>query len=161
MKEIAITLDMIDTARTKSAEMGSLNNSILRGKGNIAGFIGEQIALHCLGGEWQNTYEYDILMSDGKKIDVKTKQTSVTPLPEYDCSIAKYNTKQKCDSYAFVRVKKDLTVGWYLGMITKDSYFKKARFLKKGTVDPSNNYKVQADCYNIKIKDLEGVVNDT
>ena len=155
MQEVEITLDMIDKARSKSTEMGVLKNSIIRGSGNIAGFVGEQIALQCLGGEWQNTYEYDILMPDGKRIDVKTKQTSVAPLPDYDCSIAKYNTKQKCDSYAFVRVKKDLTVGWYLGTINKDSFFDKARFMKKGTVDPSNNYKVQADCYNLKIKDLE------
>ncbi len=155
MQELEITLDMIDKARAKSTEMGVLKNSILRGNGNIAGFVGEQIALKCLGGEWQNTYEYDILMPDGKRIDVKTKQTSVAPLPEYDCSIAKFNTKQECDSYAFVRVKKDLTIGWYLGTIGKDAFFDKARFMKKGTVDPSNNYKVQADCYNLKIKDLE------
>ena len=155
MQEVEITLDMIDKARAKSTEMGVLKNSILRGNGNIAGFIGEQIALQCLGGEWQNTYEYDILMPNGKRIDVKTKQTSVAPLPEYDCSIAKFNTKQDCDSYAFVRVKKDLTIGWYLGTIAKDNFFDKARFMKKGTVDPSNNYKVQADCYNLKIKDLE------
>jgi|TARA_R110000765_G_scaffold323168_1_gene414866 hypothetical protein len=154
MKELEITLDMIGKARTKSTEMGVLKNSIIRGNGNIAGFVGEQIALCCLGGEWQNTYEYDILMPNGQRVDVKTKQTSVTPLPDYDCSIAKFNTKQKCDSYAFVRVKKDLTVGWYLGKIDKDDFFNKARFMKKGTVDPSNNYKVQADCYNIKIKEL-------
>ena len=155
MNEVEITLDMIDKARTKSAEMGVLKNSIIRGNGNIAGFVGEQIALQCLGGEWENTYEYDILMSDGKRIDVKTKQTSVVPLPDYDCTIAKFNTKQDCDFYAFVRVKKDLTVGWYLGTIDKDSFFDKARFMQKGTVDPSNNYKVKADCYNLKIKDLE------
>ena len=154
MKELEITLDMIGKARTKSTEMGVLKNSIIRGNGNIAGFVGEQIALFCLGGAWQNTYEYDILMPNGQRVDVKTKQTSVTPLPDYDCSIAKFNTKQKCDSYAFVRVKKDLTVGWYLGKIDKDDFFNKARFMKKGTVDPSNNYKVQADCYNIKIKEL-------
>jgi len=155
MKEVEITLDMIDKARTKSTEMGVLKNSIIRGNGNIAGFVGEQIALQCLKGEWQNTYEYDILMPNGQRIDVKTKQTSVAPLPDYDCSIAKFNTKQECDSYAFVRVKKDLTVGWYLGKIDKETFFDKARFMKKGTVDPSNNYKVQADCYNLKIKELE------
>jgi len=155
MQEVEITLDMIDKARAKSTEMGVLKNSIIRGNGNIAGFVGEQIALQCLGGEWQNTYEYDILMPNGKRIDVKTKQTSVAPLPEYDCSIAKFNTKQNCDSYAFVRVKKDLTIGWYLGTIAKAKFFDKARFMKRGTVDPSNNYKVQADCYNLKIKDLE------
>ena len=142
MQEVEISLDMIDKARTKSTEMGVLKNSILRGNGNIAGFIGEQIALQCLGGEWQNTYEYDILMPNGKRIDVKTKQTSVAPLPEYDCSIARFNTKQDCDSYAFVRVKKDLTIGWYLGTIGKDSFFDKARFMKKGTVDPSRTWHV-------------------
>ena len=40
MQEIEITLDMIDKARTKSTEMGVLKNSINRGNGNIAGFVG-------------------------------------------------------------------------------------------------------------------------
>ena len=155
MQEIEITLDMIDKARVKAKDMGRLNNSILKGKGSLAGFIGEQIALHCLGGTWENTYEYDLILPNGSKVDVKTKQTSVTPLPEYDCSVAKFNTKQECDMYAFVRVKGDFTVGWYLGSITKDEYFKKARFMKKGDIDPSNNYKVRADCYNLTIKELD------
>ena len=154
MKEITITLDMIECARQKCTEMGVLHNSILRGRGNLAGFVGEQIALQCLGGEINNTFEYDIVLPDGRTVDVKTKQTSVRPLPEYDCSVAKYNTKQDCDFYAFVRVKGDLTIGWYLGMIEKDTYFEKAQFLTKGEVDSSNGYKVKADCYNVKIKDL-------
>ena len=155
MQEIEITLDMIDKARVKAKDMGRLNNSILQGRGSVAGFIGEQIALHCLGGTWENTYEYDIILPDGSKVDVKTKHTSVTPLPEYDCSVANFNTKQECDMYAFVRVKGDLTVGWYLGSVTKEEYFKKARFMKKGDIDPSNNYKVRADCYNLTIKELD------
>ena len=155
MQEIEITLDMIDKARVKAKDMGRLNNSILQGRGSVAGFIGEQIALHCLGGTWENTYEYDIILPDGSKVDVKTKQTSVTPLPEYDCSVANFNTKQECDMYAFVRLKGDLTVGWYLGSVTKEEYFKKARFMKKGDIDPSNNYKVRADCYNLTIKELD------
>ena len=159
MKQIDITLDMIDNARQKASEMGKLNNSILFGQGNLAGFVGEQVALTCLGGTWENTYEYDLVMPDGTKVDVKTKQTSVAPLPHYDCSIAKYNTKQDCDVYAFVRVKKDLTEGWYLGMLGKEEYFKKAVFLKKGDVDPSNNYTVRADCYNLKINELKERMN--
>ena len=157
MKEITISLEMLDAARQKAKELGKLNNSILKGKGNLAGFLGEQIALSFLGGEWQNTYEYDILLSDGEKVDVKTKQTSVTPLPEYDCSVAKYNTKQLCDSYAFVRVRNDFTVGWYLGKINKEDFLQKAVFMKKGDVDPSNNYRVRADCYNLKINALGNV----
>ncbi len=154
MKEIEVTLSMIEAARTKAAELGRLRNSILKGKGNIAGFIGEQIALQCLGGTWENTYEYDIILPDGKKVDVKTKQTSVKPLPNYECSVSNHNTKQKCDAYAFVRLKNDFTVGWYLGCINKTEYLDKATFMRKGDVDPCNTYTFKADCYNLAIKEL-------
>ena len=138
MIEVVVTNDMLIAAREKAVEMGKIHNSILKGGGNVAGFIGELIVLKVLGGEWSNTYDYDILL--GKiKIDAKTKQTSVKPLPHYECSIAKFNTKQDCDYYAFTRVKKDFSVGWYLGIIKKHHYFKKARYLKKGEVDESNN----------------------
>ena len=104
-----------------------------------------------MGGTWENTYEYDIILPDGKKIDVKTKQTSVKPLPNYECSVSNHNTKQKCDAYAFVRLKNDFTVGWYLGCINKTEYLDKATFMRKGDVDPGNTYMFKADCYNIPI----------
>ena len=133
--------------------MGKLHNSILRGKGNMSGFIGEQIAFQILDGKWDNTFDYDLVVND-KKVDVKTKQTSVKPLPHYECSIAKLNTKQKCDAYAFVRILNDFSKGWYLGVLTKEDYYDKATFLRKGDVDPSNNYTVKADCYNVRIDEL-------
>jgi hypothetical protein len=37
----------------------------------------------------------------------------------------------------------------------KDEYYKNAVALKKGEIDPSNNFTVKADCYNIKISDLQ------
>ena len=154
MVEVDLDNGLIEKAKVKAEEMGVLNNSILQGNGSVAGFIGEQIALHCLGGTWENTYEYDIVLPDGSKIDVKTKQTSVTPLPEYDCSVANFNTKQECDAYAFVRVRKDFRIGWFLGLISKDVFFKKARFLRKGEIDPSNNFVVRANCYNLSIGEL-------
>ena len=131
-----------------------LYNSILNGSGSLAGFIGEQIFMNVLGGEWKNTYDYDVILS-GKRIDVKTKQTTVKPKSYYDCSVASYNTKQDCDAYAFVRVKKDLSVGWLLGIKPKDKYFKESTFMRKGEVDPSNNFTVRADCYNLRIDKLD------
>ena len=153
MIEVKITDEMLSKAREKTVEMGKLYNSILRGKGNMSGFIGEQLALKVLGGAWENTYDYDLKVND-IRIDVKTKQTSVKPLPHYECSIAAFNTKQDCDGYAFVRVLNDFSVGWFLGVLTKQDYFDKATFLKKGEVDPSNNYTVKADCYNVRIDEL-------
>jgi hypothetical protein len=155
MIEIVISPAMLVEARDKAAEMGQLRNSIIRGAGNIAGFIGEAIAQQVLGGKLCNTYDYDLVLDNGTKIDVKTKQTGYVPLPSYDCSIAALNTKQDCDYYAFVRVKNDFSVGWYLGVYNKDQYMKDAVFMQKGTIDPSNGYTVKSDCYNIKIDQLK------
>lgn len=155
MIEVGITAKMLVDARDKAAEMGKLRNSILNGAGNIAGFIGEAIANQVLGGEILNTYDYDLVLSNGTTLDVKTKQTSVKPLDTYDCSIANLNTKQKCDYYCFVRVKNDFTVGWYLGVYPKEQYMLDSVFMKRGTIDPSNGYTVKSDCYNLKINQLK------
>lgn len=158
MVEIDVTSDMLVKAHAKSKEMGILHNSITQGDGNLVGFIGELIAQQILGGENKNTYDYDLILDGGKTVDVKTKKTGYVPLPDYDCSVAAFNTKQACDYYAFVRVKNDLSKGWFLGVYPKTDYFKNARFLKKGQLDPANNYTVKADCYNMFIKDLQDKV---
>ena len=56
MIEVEITDEMVVNARKKAREMGLLKNSIRRGQGAVTGFIGEQIAVKVLGGEWSNTY---------------------------------------------------------------------------------------------------------
>ena len=155
MIEVEVTDAMILNARKKSREMGSLNKSILNGGGNLAGFIGEFVAQSVLGGIIENTFQYDLVLDSGKKVDVKTKQTGFEPKPEYDCSISSESKIQDCDIYAFVRVKNDLTTAWFLGKIDKKKFFRKAKHFKKGEVDPSNNYTVKADCWNLKIKDLD------
>ena len=157
MIEIQITPEMVQKAKVKSAQMGALNNSIRQGDGNVVGFIGEQIAQQVLGATERNSYHYDLVLPNGLTVDVKTKQTTVKPRTDYDCSVAAFNTKQKCDYYAFVRVKSDLTTGWYLGSYKKQEYFQNAVALKKGQVDPSNNFTVKADCYNMKISDLQQI----
>jgi hypothetical protein len=156
MIEVVITGDMLVEARDKAAEMGKLRNSIINGAGNIAGFIGEAIAQQVMGGVLTNTYEYDLILCNGKTVDVKTKQTSVKPLDTYECSIAGLNTKQECDYYAFVRVKNDFSVGWFLGVYEKQQYMIDSVFMKKGTIDASNGYTVKSDCYNLKINQLKG-----
>lgn len=161
MIEVVVTGDMLVTARDKAAEMGKLRNSITSGAGNIAGFIGEAIAQQVMGGVLANTYDYDLILCNGKTVDVKTKQTSVKPLDTYECSIAGLNTTQQCDYYAFVRVKNDFSVGWFLGVYEKQQYMLDSVFMKKGTIDPSNGYTVKSDCYNLKINQLKGHTHAT
>jgi hypothetical protein len=155
MIEVVITGDMLVTARDKAAEMGRLRNSIISGAGNLAGFIGEAVAQQVMGGVLANTYDYDLILCNGKTVDVKTKQTSVKPLETYECSIAALNTKQECDYYAFVRVKNDFSVGWFLGVYEKQQYMLDAKYLTRGTIDPSNSYVVKSDCYNLPIHQLK------
>ncbi len=162
MIEIDITDSMINRARKKAKKMGRLNNSITAGMGNLVGFIGEEVAAHVLRHSGkkvveENTYDYDLVV-DGVKVDVKTKSTSVAPLPHYSNSVANFNTKQQCDYYVFIRVKKDLTVGWWCGVYSKSQFFKDATFMEKGQVDADNKYVVKADCYNLPISQLKEMI---
>ena len=159
MIEIKITEEMKKRAWGKARSMGEINNSITKGGGNIAGFLGEEIANKIIKGDINNTYDYDII-KNGVTYDVKTKRCTSEPKEYYECSVAAFNTRQKCDHYVFVRVenvKGKWGRAWILGSYEKDKYFKDARFLKKGQIDGNNNFRVKADCYNIAIKDLKDV----
>lgn len=151
MIELEVTKQHVVKAEEKSREMGVLNNSIRQGRGNICGFVGEAVMQDYFNAKEANTYDYDLIINDGKKVDVKTKQTKVKPRDYYDCSISNFNTKQGCDYYAFVRVNNELTKAWFLGLVDKESYFENSRFLKKGEVDGDNGFVVRADCHNLSI----------
>jgi len=159
MQEVLITEDMINKATDKAKQMGKLNNSITKGQGNISGFIGEEMVLDYINGESMNSYDYDLVLDDGRKVDVKTKRTTVKPQTNYDCSVASFNTKQKCDVYIFCRILNDMTKGWILGYKDKEEYFNEARFMKKNQIDPANNFRVKADCYNVAIENLDSIDN--
>jgi len=154
MIEVTITDDMLLEARKCAAEIGKLKNSIEKGAGNLAGCLGEILVRETLGYTEDSTYDYDLRAPSGETVDVKTKRTTVTPKPDYDCSVAAFNTKQNCDKYIFVRVLSDLSKGWILGEMGKQEYFDNARFMKKGKIDPANGFRVKANCYNVAIKDL-------
>ena len=153
--EVLISDEIVNKAQAKSNELGLLNNSIREGKGNLVGFIGEFLVADYFGGEVSNTYDYDLIIK-GKKIDIKTKETTVAPKSHYFCTVADYNTKQKCDSYYFVRVTKDLKTGYLLGGLTKDAFYRKARFYRRNDFDPTSNqgWVFTADCYNVPISEL-------
>ena len=153
--EIDVTGDQLLRARKLASDMGRLNNSITNGAGNLAGFIGEVVVCDKMKAKHENTFDYDIIDRLGNRIDVKTKRCNSEPKPEYDCSIAAIGTKQECDAYVFVRVLNIYTKAWILGKLSKKDYFEKARYCKRGEVDEDNKFKFRADCYNVKIGELE------
>ena len=157
MIKINITEEMIESCKEKAENIGKLKNSITEGEGNLSGILGEYIVhQHLPNSLWKNTYDYD-LIEDEKKIDVKTKRCKSHPRIFYDCSVAETSLHQDCDEYIFVRVLNDMSKAWLLGKMSHKEFFEKARYMKKGEIDPSNNFTVKANCYNLQIKELEEI----
>lgn len=164
------TKRQIETARAREDEMTTLfaerygrkhlNDSITEGEGMLAGLIGEEIFrdyYEFLRSCGDAIFHYDVLDADHLgKIDVKTKRCTSEPKPHYNCSIAASNTEQQCDYYAFVRVLKDFSKAWILGLSPKEQFFEKAMFFKRGQIDPSGfgGWRFKWDCFNLAIKDL-------
>ena len=154
--KIPVTQDIITRAEAMSNDMGALRNSITHGDGNIAGFIGEIIFCDFIKGEHSNTYDYDVV-KDGEKWDVKTKRCTSPPKSFYECSVANFNTSQACDNYCFMRIQQNdgrWGDAYLLGWMPRVVYYDAAKFLKKGDIDPSNNFRVKADCWNLPISKL-------
>ena len=157
MQTIIPTDKQKDKARELAKEMGHIRNSITKGKGNFAGFLAEVVVAELLGVTRSPTKDYDLTLNDGRTVDVKTKRTTVVPKPYYDCSIAATSTHQGCDLYIFTRYMEGGAL-YVLGDCSKEDYFKRARFLKKGDKDGDNGFVVKADCYNLPIAELTNLV---
>lgn len=157
MIEVTITDEMLDIAKEKADKLGQLKNSITRGEGNVAGFLGELAVLSVMGGELKGTRDYDIVFDNDVKADVKTKRCTSPPQEHFDCSISDYNTTQKCDRYIFVRVLKDYKKAWILGWYPKEEYYTEATFIQQGQLDRSNNWRAKCDCWNMPISNLKKI----
>jgi hypothetical protein len=153
MITIRIDTDMVDEATVLAAEIPVLRNSIRSGEGTMYGVLGELMFIRACGGERQNTYDYDVVMDNDHTVDVKTKCVTSEPRPHYDCSVAAIASAQDCDYYAFIRVLNDLSQGWYLGSLTKEEFYNKARYMEAGKCDDSG-WSPIIDCYSVMISEL-------
>jgi hypothetical protein len=163
MNEFTITKDMEDKARVKSGQHGDIRNSIRRGKGNLAGYLGEEIVLanvnDCLE---HNTYNHDMVRFPNTDfqytIDVKTKERTVEPKGFYTTHVASTSLHQNVDIYIFcqVIVKRAPKRGWILGWMQKDEYLDKAKFMAAGEPDEFG-WENRVDGYVMKISELNPI----
>ena len=164
MKKFSISSGTLKRIKERASKLPLLNNSIRGGvseetyrKGVLVAYIGEEVVKKVLDGDIKDTYDYDIIYN-GIKVDVKTKERTVSPEPHFNCTVADFNTKQSCDEYAFVNVLKNLSCAWYLGKIDKKTFFEEATFYKKGELDPDSppwkKFYFQADCHNLPVRKL-------
>ena len=169
MVEIPFTQEMVDSAKKKAKIMGSINNSILKGRGNFAGFLGEEAVASYIKAniisfdEGENKYGHD-LNKNGKRIEVKTKRRTVKPRLNYDVSVAatsKHQADKKgLDVYIFTSIQFDGNEPkkiWIIGQKDRDAYFKEARFIKKGEPEGDNGFIARIDMYNMVTTELDGL----
>ena len=152
--EIPVPESLRKVAHKKAGEVGTLRNSITKGSGNVAGALGEMVVAAYTGAEIADQYDYDLILPNGSRAEVKTKRTTVFPDASYECSIAAYNTAQLTEAYCFVRVLNSLSIAFILGWMPRQEYFERATFHRAGEVDPDNDFVFKADCYNLKVADL-------
>jgi|TARA_B100000287_G_scaffold137547_1_gene129483 hypothetical protein len=164
MRPFKLSQQVIDRAQVRADKLPLLNNSIRKGEGALVAYIGEEVAKYVLGGEIKDTYDYDLVYhnpcSGHFTVDVKTKERTVPPRLNYNCTVADFNPNQDCDEYVFVSVMKDLSYAWYLGKIDKATFYQKAKFYKEGDYDPESprtkSFYFKADCYNLPVSQLNG-----
>ena len=163
--EAPFTEEMVKSARNKAKNLGKINNSILKGKGNFAGYLGEEIVASYIqaeiisNDEGEEKYNHD-LTRGGKKIEVKSKRRTVPPRDYYDASVAETSAHQKPDIYIFTSIQfkgSEPIKAWICGQKDAREYFAEANFYAKGDIDPSNGWKVSTDCHNLPYKDLDPV----
>ena len=156
MITIPITQEDIDKAENLYS-FKCLNSSITEGKSNIYGAIGEVVVERYLKSinrdvDFTSTFDYDMIVS-GKKIDVKSKRTTVTPKDHYLCSVSNFNTTQRCDYYVFTSIKESKDVAYILGYMSKNEFYERSMFFKEGDIDV-NGFAFRSDNYSIQIKYL-------
>jgi len=177
--EVKITDEMLSRAKSQASKHSDIPNSIMRGGGNLAGYIGEQAVLEYMEDSIPyNTKDCDVYLnpfSDNPiSIDVKTKRRRVYPRDEYTCHIAEASLHQNCDMYVFCQVnfKKNPKTKWeldtskayILGWMMKEDFLKKSIKLKEGQslkdVGHSDDDKPQrADGNVVLIGELEDIKN--
>ena len=155
---------MIEKAQDWAKYLGSINNSITKGGGNLAGRLGELALANYLGVCVEDHKDYDMIYN-GEKIEVKTKRRTVPPQPNYDVSVPATSRHQRPDRYAFISMEfEDKTArGYYyhvesiylVGDMAADKYFDMATEWRCGDEDESNGFVALADMFNMRISDLD------
>lgn len=151
-----ITDELTSIASLNASRLGSLKNSITKGDGNIAGYLGEEVARRHLDGviEETNYYNHDMLIM-GYKVEIKTKRRTVHPKIYYEVSVAKTSTHQRPDYYIFTSVDSEYV--WLLGYIGYQEFIDMAREIPYGKPDGRNGFVCHADMLNLEHRYLHPI----
>lgn len=164
---------LLAEADRRAREMGQLNPFSIRGlAGAQVGKLGELVAYDYLSRCEVDFDEVDLISHDAvfrnggieRTLEVKTKERTVAPREDYECSIFEYNTDvQKPDFYLFISLRSQwkgsedinrFTKAYVLGSVSSHEFDEKSRKLGTDFVDETNLWSPLKDTRNIYISDL-------
>ena len=108
--------------------------------------------------------DLDYELSDGRTIDVKTKDRTVAVEEDFACTVPLYNhDHQRPDYYFFVSLQREggrtegidrFPTAFVLGAIDQRRHQRRAKMWKAGHTDPANGTTFWTDCLNVYIHQL-------
>lgn len=130
----------------------------------LVGYIGEKIIMNFLKiDENIDDYNFDLISSKGRRLEVKTITCQFKPTPDFWCTVNSHDLngihKQEADYYIFLRIRNDFKVGWILGWISCAEFFNKGQFIEKGK-DFGKFQFIKANATILPISDLNRFKND-
>lgn len=158
MIKMDVSDELIEWAKQKEAKLIREFTKMphATGRVHVVGLIGEELVKFVVGGERIKAHkDFDLRGEDGEKIEVKTICADGEPQPDYACAVWETSFHQQPDTYYFVRVSRDFKTAWLVGRISRDDFFEKSEYIKKGEVVDGGNYTAKANFRRVRVSDLD------
>ena len=163
--------DLLQNAQARAVAQGSLDRSMRGLQASQVGALGELVGVRFLKQRgvgftevYSTKYDVHFVTDDGiKTMEFKTKERTVAPKPEYDCTVPLYNHEhQRPDYYFFISLlsagKSDdierFSKAYILGVISLEQLEDVGKHWSPQQVDETNNWRPTIDCINVRVADL-------
>jgi len=134
---------------------GTYKGSIMKGRGAVIGFLGEEICLKQFSHlKRVDAYTHDLASNDGLKFEVKSKLQNVdrTPALDYTATIYETSRHQTPNIYLFTRIHQSMSHGWICGWITHEGFWMRAD--PRGQNNQDGAHTTFQKCWDIRIGEL-------
>jgi len=174
--KVNITPDMYRKATERAESLPVFRGSHRKEEANIVGCLGEIVSERVLEDnkiqfEPMYTTKHDLGITNAelekKTIEVKTKDRTVAPRPNYEATLPAYNHEhQMADYYAFVSLQRSannsseierFNTAWVVGVANRQIFDRHKKFWKAGQQDPTNGTVFWTDCWNLYIHQLASI----
>lgn len=169
--KLEITAEHYKEAVERARAIPPLHNSHRGAEAVMVGCLGEvmfedylrQNAIAYLPQLRETTHDYKV-GGNAFVFEVKTKDRTVPPRPDYECSVPLYNyDHQVVDGYAFFSLQREKNDQrgverfhscWFVGVVSRKLLELKSVNREIGEIDARNGTKFWTACKNIYIRDL-------